>query len=134
MQSTFESSKNISWFNNTLVLERLWCLYIGSYFYIFITALPRFCRRTKGVRFFWNFSFFGLSTMVISRNEKNAVFDDYPIKKLRLATTFWWLLALMAPKISIFSQISKLQIYFKQLIVKISNSEICYLGRIYKDY
>ena len=32
-------------------------------------------------------------------------------------------------KISIFSHFSKVEIYFKQLIVKISNSEICYFGR-----
>ena len=77
MQSTFESSKNISLFNNTLVLERLWCLYIGSYFYIFITALPRFCRRTKGVRFFLKFFVFW-----------SLYYGDFTKRK---KCGFWWL-------------------------------------------
>ena len=68
--------------------------------------------------------------MVISRNKKNAFFDEFPIKKLRLPTTFSCLLALRAPKITLFSHFSTFEIYFKQLIVKISNSEICYFGKI----
>ena len=72
--------------------------------------------------------------MVISRNKKNAFFDHFPIKNLCLATTFLWLLALRVPNISIFWHFSRLQIYFKQLIVKISISEICYLARIYKHF
>ena len=71
---------------------------------------------------------------MISRNEKNAIFDDFPIKKMLLAASFSWKLRLRAPQISIFSHFSKVEIYFKQLIVKISNSEICYFGEIYKNY
>ena len=67
--------------------------------------------------------------MVISRNVKNAIFDDFPIKKMLLAASFSWKLRLRAPQISIFSHFSKVEIYFKQLIVKISNSEICYFGK-----
>ena len=67
--------------------------------------------------------------MVISRNEKNAVFDDFPIKKNASSNKFLMKIGTQGTKISIFSHFSKVEIYFKQLIVKISNSEICYFGK-----
>ena len=45
------------------------------------------------LRIFWNFSFFRLSTMVISRNEKNSVFDGFPLPVfLCLFASFFFLL------------------------------------------
>ena len=50
-----------------------------------------------------NFWVFRVCSMVILRNEKNAVFDDFLIKNLLLATRFWRKLVLKSPKRSKFS-------------------------------
>ena len=97
------------------------CLFLQNLgdLFDFITTLPRFCRATMGSYVFLKFFVFWSPYYGDFTKQKNAFFDDFPIKKLCLATTFLWLLALRVPKISIFSHFSRLQIYFKQLIVKI---------------
>ena len=98
MQSTFESSKNRSWFNNTIVLQRLWCLYVGGYFFIFITTLPRFCGATMRSYVFLKFFVFWSPYYGDFTKQKKCVFWSLSDKKFVFSNDFFMIIGSQGTK------------------------------------